>query len=72
MAVNIYGLPVDRAPVEALVKNYNLKIIEDVAQAIGQTCYVMPCEIFGDLSTISFYPSKRVAVSEGDIVLSED
>ena len=72
MAVHIYELPVDMAPVEALVKKSNLKLIEDATQAIGQTCYVKPCGIFEDVSTFSFYPSKRVTASEGDMVLSED
>src|SRR5262249_18234032 len=37
MAVHIYGLPVDMDQVFALARKYGLKIIEDAAEAIGQT-----------------------------------
>lgn len=38
MVVHIYGLPVDMDPILALAQKHGLKIIEDAAEAIGQTC----------------------------------
>jgi perosamine synthetase len=72
MAVHTYGLPVDMAPVEALAEKHGLFIIEDAAEAHGQTCRDRPCGSFGDLSTFSFYPNKLVTTGEGGIVLTND
>ena len=60
MIVHIYGLTVDINPVLALAKKYNLKIIEDAAEVIGQTYQGVQCGSFGDVSTFSFYPNKHI------------
>lgn len=72
LAVHIYGLPVDMAPVLALADKYGLFLIEDAAEMIGQTCYGRPCGSFGDISTFSFYPNKHVTTGEGGMVLTDD
>lgn len=69
MAVHIYGLPVDMTAMTALAKKYDLKIIEDAAEAIGQTCDGKPCGSFGDVSCFSFYPNKHITTGEGGMVL---
>ena len=43
MVVHIYGLPVDMEPVLNLADKYQLKIIKDAAEAIGQNCKDRPC-----------------------------
>ena len=68
MAVHIYGLPVDMAPIEALCRDKNLLLIEDAAEAIGQTYRGRPCGGFGDISIFSFYANKHVAMGEGGLV----
>ncbi len=65
MVVHIYGLPVDMAPILALAKKYQLKIIEDAAQMHGQTVNGVPCGSFGDISTFSFYPNKLITSGKG-------
>lgn len=72
MAVHIYGLPLEMAPIVALAKKYQLKIIEDAAQMHGQTYYNAPCGSFGDISTFSFYPNKLITTGEGGMVLTND
>jgi perosamine synthetase len=72
MAVHIYGLPVDMLPIKRLAEKYDLKIIEDAAEVIGQTCYNEPCGSFGDISCFSFYPNKHVTTGEGGMVLCND
>lgn len=72
MAVHIYGLPVDMDPILALAKKYNLKVIEDAAEMIGQTYKGAPCGSFGDISTFSFYPNKHITTGEGGMVLTND
>jgi perosamine synthetase len=72
MVVHIYGLPTDMDPVLNLVDKYDLKIIEDAAELIGQTYKGNPCGSFGDVSTFSFYPNKHITTGEGGMVLTDD
>jgi perosamine synthetase len=83
MVVHIYGLPVDMDPILALAEEHGLKVIEDAAEAIGQTCRTRksvahgewserPCGSFGDISVLSFYPNKHVTTGEGGMVLTDD
>ena len=72
MVVHIYGLPVDMDPVMELAKKYKLKIIEDAAEAHGQTYKGKPCGSFGDVSVFSFYPNKLITTGEGGMVMTDD
>ena len=72
MVVHIYGLPVDMDPVIVLAKKYNLKLIEDAAEAHGQTYREKPCGSFGDISIFSFYPNKLITTGEGGMLLTND
>ncbi len=71
MVVHIYGLPVDMKPVLQLAEKYNLFIIEDAAEVIGQTYYDKPCGSFGDISIFSFYPNKHITTGEGGMVVTD-
>ena len=72
MAVHIYGLTVDLDPLIEIARKYNLKVIEDAAEVIGQTYKGKPCGSFGDISTLSFYPNKHITTGEGGMVLVND
>ncbi len=70
MMVHIYGLPVDVAPVLKLAKEHRIYVLEDAAEAIGQTYHGSPCGGFGDVSVFSFYPNKHVTTGEGGMVVT--
>ena len=72
MAVHIYGLPVDMNPLIKLAEKYNLKIIEDSAELIGQTYFGKQCGSFGEVSTFSFYPNKHITTGEGGMILTDN
>ncbi|MAL85814.1 MAG: aminotransferase DegT [Opitutae bacterium] len=72
MVVHIYGLTVDMDPLLNIAKKYNLKVIEDAAEVIGQTYKGQPCGTFGDISTFSFYPNKHITTGEGGMVLTNN
>jgi len=72
MAVHIYGLTVDMDPLLEIAQKYNLKVIEDAAEVIGQTYKGKQCGSFGDISTLSFYPNKHITTGEGGMVLVND
>jgi perosamine synthetase len=72
MVVHIYGLSTNMQPVIDLAKRYDLKIIEDAAQAHGQTYENMKCGSIGCISTFSFYANKHVTAGEGGIIITSD
>jgi perosamine synthetase len=72
LIVHIYGLPTEINKVNDLAKKYNLKIIEDAAEAHGQNYFGAPCGSFGDISTFSFYANKHVTMGEGGIILTDN
>jgi perosamine synthetase len=72
MAVHIFGLTVDMDPLLDVAKKYNLKVIEDAAEVIGQDYKGKKCGSFGDISILSFYPNKHITTGEGGMVLCND
>lgn len=71
MVVHTYGLPVDMNPVLVLAEKHGLSIIEDAAQAHGQTYRGRPCGSFGKVSTFSFYSNKHVTTGEGGMIVTD-
>lgn len=72
MVVHTYGLPVDMDPVMDIAKRYGLRVIEDAAEAHGQSYKGRVCGSFGDISVFSFYPNKHVTTGEGGMILTDD
>ena len=65
MVVHLYGRVCWSNELERLAKKYNLKIIEDNAQAIGANCYLLDgtpkkSGSLGDAAGNSFYPGKNL------------
>ena len=60
MVVNLYGQVCWSEELEALAKKYNLKIIEDNAQAIGAEWKGIKTGNLGDAAGFSFYPGKNL------------
>lgn len=72
MIVHIYGLPTEMEPINNLAKKYDLLVIEDSAEAHGQSYFQRKCGSFGDVSTFSFYANKHITCGEGGMVLTDD
>ncbi|HAJ34030.1 MAG TPA: erythromycin biosynthesis sensory transduction protein eryC1 [Candidatus Atribacteria bacterium] len=58
--VHLYGQPADVEPIMALAKKYNIKIIEDAAQAHGAEYKGEKVGSIGDVGCFSFYPGKNL------------
>lgn len=73
MPVHLYGQPADMDPLIKISKKYNLKIIEDAAQAHGATYKGKKVGSLGDAAAFSFYPGKNLgALGDGGAVVSDD
>ena len=60
IAVHLYGNPSDMNSINKIIKNKNIKIIEDCAQAHGTRIKNKHVGTFGDLGTFSFFPGKNL------------
>ncbi|MCJ7602721.1 MAG: aminotransferase class V-fold PLP-dependent enzyme, partial [Desulfobulbaceae bacterium] len=60
MVVHLYGLTADMDPINALAAKYNLKVIEDAAQAHGALYKGKKAGSLGDSAGFSFYPGKNL------------
>ncbi|MBS3818410.1 DegT/DnrJ/EryC1/StrS family aminotransferase [bacterium] len=75
--VHLYGQCAEMDTLSSLAKDFQLKIIEDAAQAVGAE-YSMRGEIkkagsLGDLGILSFFPSKNLGgYGDGGMVLTDD
>ena len=58
--VHLYGQPADMDPIIKLAKEYNLKVIEDAAQAHGAEYKGKKVGSIGDVACFSFYPGKNL------------
>jgi len=72
MVVHTYGLPVEMDEILSLAQEFNLKVIEDAAEAHGLTYKGTPCGAFGDISIFSFYPNKLITTGEGGMIVMND
>jgi dTDP-4-amino-4,6-dideoxygalactose transaminase len=71
--VHLYGQPVDMDPILNLAKKYNLKIIEDAAQAHGAIYKGRKIGSFGDMACFSFYPGKNLgAYGDGGAIVTNN
>ena len=73
MPVHLYGQACDMDPVNEVAKKYNLKIIEDAAQAHGATYNGRKCGALGDAAGFSFYPTKNLgALGDAGAITTND
>lgn len=73
MVVHLYGQPVRMKKIWALAKEYNLKIIEDAAQAHGAIYNNQKCGSLGDAAGFSFYPGKNLgAMGDAGCITTND
>ncbi|MHC1682487.1 MAG: DegT/DnrJ/EryC1/StrS family aminotransferase [Clostridiaceae bacterium] len=73
LVVHLYGQVVEIDKIIELGKKYNLKIIEDCAQAHGATFCGKKTGALGDAAAFSFYPGKNLgAFGDGGAVVTND
>ncbi len=71
LMVHTYGLPSPAVKIEEYCKENEIILIEDAAEAHGQTESEKKCGSFGELSTLSFYANKHITTGEGGAILTD-
>ena len=73
MAVHLYGQPADMDAINSIALKYNLKVIEDAAQAQGAGYKGKLAGNLGDAAGHSFYPGKNLgALGDGGAITTND
>jgi len=73
MAVHLYGQTCNMDEINNIAKKYNIKVIEDSAQAHGAYYKNKRAGNLGDASGFSFYPGKNLgALGDGGAVTTND
>ncbi len=73
LPVHLFGQPAKMDKIMAIAQKYNLKVIEDAAQAHGAKYYSKRAGSFGDIACFSFYPGKNLgAYGDGGAVATSD
>jgi dTDP-4-amino-4,6-dideoxygalactose transaminase len=73
LPVHLYGQATDMEPIMELAKKYNLRVIEDCAQALGAKYKGSKVGSIGDTGCLSFFPSKNLgAYGDGGMVVTDE
>lgn len=73
MPVHLFGQCADMEAIMVVAKKHNLKVIEDNAQGIGSTWNGQMSCSYGDIGTLSFFPSKNLgAMGDAGMCLTND
>ncbi|WP_308722773.1 DegT/DnrJ/EryC1/StrS family aminotransferase [Paenibacillus polysaccharolyticus] len=73
LVVHLYGQSCDMNPIRKIAKQYDLKIIEDCAQAHGAIYNDQRVGNLGDAAAFSFYPGKNLgALGDGGAITTND
>ena len=73
LPVHLYGQAADMSSIMNLAQKYNLKVIEDTAQAFGGEYKGRKLGTIGDVGCYSFFPSKTLgAFGDGGLITTDD
>lgn len=73
MIVHLYGKLCDMEAINTIAKKYNLKVIEDCAQAHGAAFKGKKAGSFGHTGAFSFYPTKNLgALADAGAITTND
>lgn len=72
IVVHFGGIPIDMDALCMISAEFNIKIIEDCALAVGATFKNKHVGLWGDAGCFSFYPVKHITTGEGGMFISKN
>jgi dTDP-4-amino-4,6-dideoxygalactose transaminase len=70
--VHLYGMPAKMKRICEIAKSYDIKVIEDAAEALGSHIDGRKCGTWGDFGILSFNGNKIITTSGGGALISKD
>jgi dTDP-4-amino-4,6-dideoxygalactose transaminase len=71
-ALHYAGVSCEMDPIMQIAKKYNLRVVEDAAQAIFSSYKGRKCGTLGDLAAFSFHETKNLSSGEGGALIIND
>ena len=72
VVVDAFGQLADWDRFKEIGKKYNLKLIEDSAEALGSEYKGKMAGSLGEVGVFAFYPNKQITTGEGGILVTDD
>jgi len=72
LVVDVFGQPADWDRFIEIGKKYNLKLIDDSAEALGSEYKGRKCGSFGEAGVFAFYPNKQITTGEGGVLVTDN
>ncbi len=72
LPVHFAGLPAEMNAVNKIAKEYNLRVIDDAAHAIGAKYHGKSVGTLADVTAFSFFSNKNLSVGEGGAISTKD
>ncbi len=72
IVVHLYGHPAEMERIMEIAEEYNLRVIEDCAEAHGATFRGRRVGSIGDIGCFSFYGNKIITTGEGGMITTND
>lgn len=72
LVVDAFGQPADWDRFRQIGKKYNLKLIEDSAEALGAEYKGKRAGSLGEVGVFAFYPNKQITTGEGGVLVTDD
>lgn len=72
VVVDAFGQPADWDRFKEIGKKYNLKLIEDSAEALGSEYKGKRAGSLGEVGVFAFYPNKQITTGEGGILVTNN
>jgi len=72
IVVDAFGQPADWDRFEEIGKKYNLRLIEDSAEALGAEYKGKRAGSLGEVGVFAFYPNKQITTGEGGVIVTDN
>ena len=72
LVVDAFGQPADWDRFKEIGKKYNLRLIEDSAEALGAEYKSKKAGSLGEVGVFAFYPNKQITTGEGGIIVTDN
>ena len=72
LVVDAFGQPADWDRFKGIEKKYNLRLIEDSAEALGAEYKGKRAGSLGEVGAFAFYPNKQITTGEGGILVTDN
>lgn len=72
LVVDAFGQPADWDRFRQIGKKYNLKLIEDSAEALGAEYKGKRAGSLGEVGVFAFYPNKQITTGEGGVLVTDN